>query len=60
MTVRELIKKLEKMPQGHTVLVDLHSEYTDQVQLALIEAYENGGYVSRRKAQSPWIYRNFI
>jgi len=48
MTVNELIKKLQALNvPNHTVIVDLHSEYTEVTSLELLTGVEKGGYVSR-------------
>jgi hypothetical protein len=47
MTVKELIEKLQSLPQNHEVITDLHSEYSEVETVKLMQGYENGGYVSR-------------
>lgn len=47
MKVHEMIAELQKMPQNHEVIVDLHSEYTAAEKVSLVVVYENRGYYSR-------------
>lgn len=46
MTVRELMEILSKMPQNHTVVIPLHSEYTSNVEVGIQAMFDNGGYYS--------------
>jgi hypothetical protein len=45
-TVGELIKMLKKFPPDRLLAVPLHSEYMDEVDVAEVELYDNGGYLS--------------
>jgi hypothetical protein len=47
MTVKDLIAKLSELQEDLTVVTDLHSEYSEVVDVRQIEGRENGGYVSR-------------
>lgn len=49
MTVKELIVRLQQEQQDMTVVTDLHSEYSEVVEVMKIIAFENGGYVSKAR-----------
>lgn len=43
MTVKELIKRLQEMPQDMDVIVDLHSDYTEVVGVEVINVLGKHG-----------------
>ena len=48
MTVAQLIEALKRMPQDATVIVDQHSDYTDELSgPTIISAVPQGGYIMR-------------
>jgi hypothetical protein len=52
MTVKELIKELEKLPPNHRVLVDRYSDYADPltVKLMVVEPQQGGAYYIKTRA----------
>lgn len=51
MTVDELIKKLQRLPPGHRVVVDRYSDYADclTVKLMVVEPQQQGEYFTEVK-----------
>lgn len=47
MTVEQLVKELQKLPPGQTVVIDLHSEFTEVSKVTAILGFNIGGYISR-------------
>jgi len=47
MTVKELITKLQEMPQNHQVITDRHSEYDLIKNVHTMLGFDSGGYISK-------------
>jgi hypothetical protein len=45
MTVAELIEKLQGLPQYLTVIVPSCSDYSDDIDVGIIEAFDHNGYI---------------
>lgn len=54
MTIKELKVELEKVDENLTVVSELHSEYTENIEVRVMEGYDNGGYISH-----PYRYHGF-
>lgn len=61
MTVKQMVEALLLLPEGHQVIVDLHSEWALAAAPTLVTGFDNGGYISEpRFAKDPLKVHGYV